>query len=99
MRSRIIAVVLAGSLPMGSVLSHASDDTTTRGEQRFIELSTTRQGLMSTPLVPPGLTQSQSANQKANQSAHPRRKRWIALVPVIAVVAILIWARASARST
>src|SRR5881396_1969185 len=99
MRSRIIAVVLAGSLPMGSVSSHASDDTTTRGAQRFIELSTTRQSLMSTPLVPPDLTQNQSANQQAKQSAHPRRKRWIALVPVIAVVAILIWARASVPST
>jgi hypothetical protein len=99
MRYRIVAVLLAGSLPMGSVSSRASDDTTTRAEQRFIDLSTTRQGLMSTLLVPPELTQNQSANQQANQSGHSRRKRWIALVPVIAVVAILIWARASAPST
>ena len=99
MTYRIVAALLTGSLPMGSVSSRASDHTTTRAEQRFIELSTTRQGLMSTPLVPPDLTQNQSANQQANQSAHPRRKRWIALVPVIAVVAILIWARASVPST
>ena len=102
MRYRIIAVVLAGWLLVGSVSSHASDDTTTLAEQPFIELSTTEQGLMRTPREPPELTQNQNqfANQQAKQSARSRRKRWIvALVPLIAVAAVLIWAWASSPST
>ena len=99
MKCPLTAAVLMGTLLSASMPARASEQNTSavglEGEALIVRSISPNdlEGPLKTERV-----SDQQVNQQISQSPHSRRKLWVALVPLIAVVAILIWARASVPS-